>query len=85
MRHLPPRWRRRRVCRGGDRWARLTAVERAENQPLWPTRMQPDRQKHRAKEFHCKAVLYGAAEPSGESFSHCVLASCGKQRLIALR
>src|SRR5205823_722995 len=47
--------------------------------------MQPDRQKDRAKEFHCEVVLYGAAEPSGESLSHRVLASFGKQRLIALR
>ena len=47
--------------------------------------MQPDRQKDRAKELHCEVVLYGAAEPSGESLRHCILASCGKQRLIALR
>jgi len=38
-----------------------------------------------AKEFHCDAVLYGAAEPIGESFSHCVLASLAKQRSIPFR
>src|SRR3977135_3538471 len=47
--------------------------------------MQPDRQKDCAKEFHCEVVLNGAAEPSGESFRHCVLAAFGKQRSIALR